>query len=29
VVETLTSIRRAGEDAILTYHALDFARWME
>jgi porphobilinogen synthase len=29
VVETLTSIRRAGADAILTYHALDFARWME
>jgi porphobilinogen synthase len=29
VVETLTSIRRAGADAILTYHAQDFARWME
>jgi porphobilinogen synthase len=27
VVETLTSIRRAGADAILTYHAKDFARW--
>jgi porphobilinogen synthase len=29
VIETLTSIRRAGADAILTYHAQDFARWME
>jgi len=27
VVETLTSIRRAGADIILTYHAKDFARW--
>jgi porphobilinogen synthase len=27
VKETLTSIRRAGADIILTYHALDFARW--
>jgi porphobilinogen synthase len=27
VRETLTSIRRAGADAILTYHAKDFARW--
>src|SRR6185295_34546 len=27
VLETLTSIRRAGADAILTYHAKDFARW--
>jgi porphobilinogen synthase len=27
VKETLTSIRRAGADAILTYHAKDFARW--
>jgi porphobilinogen synthase len=25
--ETLTSIRRAGADVILTYHAKDFARW--
>jgi len=24
--ETLTSIRRAGADVILTYHAKDFAR---
>jgi porphobilinogen synthase len=28
VLETLTSIRRAGADIILTYHAKDFARWM-
>src|SRR5262245_2502526 len=28
VVETLTSIRRAGADVILTYHAADFARWV-
>jgi len=27
VVETLTAIRRAGADVILTYHAKDFARW--
>jgi len=27
VVETLTGIRRAGADVILTYHAKDFARW--
>jgi len=27
VKETLTSIRRAGADIILTYHAKDFARW--
>jgi len=25
--ETLTSIRRAGADVILTYHAKDFVRW--
>jgi porphobilinogen synthase len=25
--EILTSIRRAGADIILTYHAVDFARW--
>jgi len=25
-LETLTSIRRAGADVILTYHAKDFAR---
>jgi porphobilinogen synthase len=27
VKETLVSIRRAGADIILTYHAKDFARW--
>ena len=27
VVETLTSIARAGADVILTYHAREFARW--
>jgi porphobilinogen synthase len=27
VKETLTAIRRAGADVILTYHAKDFARW--
>jgi porphobilinogen synthase len=28
VLETLTSIRRAGADFILTYHAKDAARWI-
>jgi porphobilinogen synthase len=28
VLETLTSIKRAGADAILTYFALDVAKWM-
>ena len=28
VLETLTSIKRAGADFILTYHALDAARWI-
>lgn len=28
VLETLQSIRRAGADFILTYHALDAARWL-
>jgi len=27
VIETLTAIRRAGADVILTYHAKDFSRW--
>ena len=27
VMETLTSIARAGADIILTYHAKDFVRW--
>lgn len=29
VLETLTSMRRAGADAIITYHALDAARWLK
>ena len=29
VLETLTSIKRAGADFILTYHALDAARWLD
>jgi porphobilinogen synthase len=29
VMEALTSIRRAGADAILTYFALDAARWLK
>ena len=28
VLETLTSFKRAGVDMILTYHALDAARWL-
>lgn len=28
VLETLTSIRRAGADVIITYHAMDAARWL-
>ena len=28
VLETLTGIKRAGTDMILTYHALDVARWL-
>ena len=28
VLELLTSIRRAGADFVLTYHALDAARWL-
>lgn len=28
VLETLTSFRRAGADLIITYHALDAARWL-
>jgi porphobilinogen synthase len=28
VLEILTSIKRAGADMILTYHALDAARWL-
>jgi porphobilinogen synthase len=29
VLETLTGIRRAGADVILTYHAKDAARWLQ
>jgi porphobilinogen synthase len=29
VLEALTSIKRAGADAILTYFALDAARWLK
>ncbi|GHG16255.1 delta-aminolevulinic acid dehydratase [Deinococcus indicus] len=28
VLETLTGMRRAGADAIITYHAMDAARWI-
>ena len=28
VLEALTSIRRAGADGVLTYFALDAARWL-
>jgi porphobilinogen synthase len=28
VLEVLTSIRRAGADLILTYHAKDAAEWL-
>jgi porphobilinogen synthase len=28
VLESLTSIRRAGADLILSYHAKDAARWL-
>src|SRR5690606_37454780 len=27
-MEALVSIRRAGDDGVLTYHALDAARWL-
>lgn len=29
VLETLTGMKRAGADMILTYHAKDVARWLE
>ena len=29
VMETLTGFKRAGADMILTYHALDVARWLK
>jgi len=28
VLETLAAFKRAGADLILTYHALDAARWL-
>jgi porphobilinogen synthase len=28
VLETLTAIRRAGADLIITYHAKDAAQWL-
>jgi porphobilinogen synthase len=28
VLETLTGMKRAGTDMILTYHSLDVARWL-
>jgi porphobilinogen synthase len=28
VLEALTGMRRAGADAIITYHAADAARWL-
>ena len=28
IIETLTAIKRAGADIILTYHAKEFARWL-
>jgi porphobilinogen synthase len=29
VLEILTSIRRAGADIVITYHAKDAARWLQ
>jgi porphobilinogen synthase len=29
VLETLTSIRRAGADIIITYYAKEAARWLQ
>jgi porphobilinogen synthase len=29
VLETLTSIRRAGADIVITYHAKDAATWLQ
>jgi porphobilinogen synthase len=28
VLETLTAIRRAGADIVITYHAKDVAKWL-
>jgi porphobilinogen synthase len=29
VLETLTSIRRAGADIVITYYAKDAAQWLQ
>jgi porphobilinogen synthase len=29
ILETLTSIRRAGADIVITYHAKEAARWLQ
>ena len=29
VLETLTSMKRAGADIIITYHAMDAAKWLK
>jgi porphobilinogen synthase len=29
ILETLTSIKRAGADLIITYHALEAAEWLQ
>jgi porphobilinogen synthase len=29
VLETLTAIRRAGADIVITYHAKDAAAWLQ
>ena len=29
VLEALTSIKRAGAEIIISYHALDVARWLQ
>jgi len=29
VMENLTAMKRAGADIIITYHALDAAKWLE
>ncbi len=29
VLETLTSIRRAGADIVISYHATEAARWLQ
>jgi porphobilinogen synthase len=28
VLEALTAIQRAGADIVITYHAMDAARWL-